>query len=305
MGITVFLIDIIHGFLWGIILGTASIGLSLLWGVMRVVNIAQGETLLLGAYLIIMLYTVFGLSPYIGLLMALIFGLAAGVTIYWILLHKLIGKVEVMTLKTEMSTLLIMFALSIILSNSYYYFIGSEPKGLGLWHFTSASNVIVGSVSIRTNSVLATIISVIIVVALYLLLTKTKLGKSIKAVMQDAQAASLVGINPVKIKMLTTSIAIGITTLSGFLVILYETAVTPMSALIYTPMAFVVVVLGGLGSIIGAFIGGIIIGTVYGFSKAVIASVYNPLASAPLALSVAFIMLIFVLLFKPEGLFRR
>jgi branched-subunit amino acid ABC-type transport system permease component len=300
---SILILNLVHGFLWGTILGATAIGLSLLWGVMKVVNVAHGETLLLGSYLIIMLYTALGLSPYIGLVAALALGLVVGLGIYWALLHKIIGKVEIVTLKVEMSTLLIMFALSVILSNSYYHFIGSEPKGLGLWHFTSVSSIRLGPVPIRTNSILAVILAFVIVISLHLLLKKTMLGKSINAVMQDAQAAALVGIDPVKVKMLTASLAIGVTTLSGFLVIMHETAITPGSALIYTPMAFVVVVLGGLGNIIGAFIGGIIIGTVYGFSKAVIAAYYTPLASAPLSLAISFTVLIIVLLLKPEGLF--
>ncbi len=304
MEFSIVIIILVHGLLWGVILGAASTGLTLLWGVMKVVNVAHGEIILLGSYLVIILYSL-GLSPYIGLFSSLVTGLIIGLAIYWVLLHKLVGKIEVMTLKTEMSTLLIMFALSIAVSNSYYYFIGSEPKGLGLWHFGPTSNVKASSVVVRTNSILAAFLALILVAVLHLILTKTTLGRAIRAVMQDAQAASLVGINPVKIKMLTTVIAISVTMFSGFLVVLYETAITPMTALIYTPMAFVIVVLGGLGSVVGSLIGGIIIGLVYGLSKAVIASVFNPLASAPLALSAAFILLILVLLFKPEGLFGR
>ncbi len=305
MGLSTVVISVVHGVLWGIILGAASTGLTLLWGVMKVVNVAHGEILLIGSYLIVILYAFLGLSPYIGLLASLALGLITGLAIYWGMLHKLVGKVEKVTLKIEMSTLLIMFALSVALSNSYYHFIGSEPKGLGLWHFGLKSSIDIGSVVVRTNSILAAIVAVIIVAALHLLLTRTTLGKSIRAVMQDAQAASLVGINPVRIKMLTTMIAIGVTTLSGFLIVLHETAIIPGTALIYTPLAFVIVVLGGLGNVLGSFIGGIIIGLIYGLSKAIIALTFNPLASAPLALSTAFIVLILVLLFKPEGLFGR
>jgi len=305
MGLATFVISIVHGLLWGVVLGAVSAGLTLIWGVMKVVNVAHGEVALLGSYLIVGLYCALGLSPYIALIIALASGLAVGIAMYWGMLHKLVGKVEVMTLRVEMSTLLIMFAFSVAITNSYYYFIGSEPKGLGLWHFGPKSNINIGYLVIRTNSILACILAVALVAVLHLLLAKTTLGKAIRAVMQDAQAASLVGINPVKIKMQTTMISIAVTMLSGFLILLHETSIIPGTAALYTPLSFVIVVLGGLGNIMGSFVGGLIIGLVYGLSKAVIASVFNPLASAPLALSIAFIILVLTLLFKPEGLFGR
>ncbi len=304
MSLTSLVINTVHGLLWGVVLGAISAGLTLIWGVMKVVNVAHGEVALLGSYMMIGLYSILKLSPYIALIVVLASGLAVGAAIYWGMLHKLVGKIEVMTLRVEMATLLIMFAFSVAVANSYYYFIGSEPKGLGLWHFGPKSSLRAGYLTVRTNSILACILAVCLVAALHILLSRTKLGRAIRAVMQDAQAASLVGINPVKIKMQTTMISIAVTMLSGFLILLHETSIIPGTAALYTPLSFVIVVLGGLGSIMGSFIGGLIIGLAYGVFKTVIA-VFNPLASAPLALSTVFIILVVALLFKPEGLFGR
>lgn len=305
MDIIILLINAINGLIWGIILGAAAMGLTLLWGVMKVVNIAHGESLLLGVYLTIILYVSFGLSPIISLFLALGIGILAGTAIYWALLHKLIGKVEIITLRTEMSTLLIMFALSVAMYNYYYFTMGGEPRGIGTWTIGESSYINIGIMNIRTNNLLAAIICISSVIAIHLFLTKTMIGKSIRAVMQDAQAASLVGINPVMIKFLTCVISIGITAFAGVSVLLYESAITPDIAYKYAPVGFVTVVLGGLGSILGSLTGGIILGLIYGISKFVFSTIYSPTVSDPLALSIVFIVMILVLLFKPEGLFGR
>ena len=299
------IINIVTGVIWGLIIGSSSIGLTELWGVMKVVNIAQGETLLIGAYTVIWLYTAFSLSPLLGIWISLIIGVLVGAAVYFILLHKLIGKVEILTLKTEMSTLLIMFALSIVLSNSYYYWIGSEPRGLGTWTLGTISYVEIGNLTLRTNEIFAGVFAVILVVLVHLFLTKTIIGKSIRAVMQDAQAASLVGVDPMKIKLLTSILGIGLTVFTGFLILLHEASITPEVAVKYAPIAFAVVVLGGLGSVMGTLVGGIVIGFVYGLTKVIISHVYPAVLSDPFALSTAFIILVLTLLFKPEGLFGR
>ncbi len=302
MDISLAVVSSIYGLLWGAVLGFASVGLTLLWGVMKVVNLAQGEIILMGSYIAIILFAL-GINPFVGGSLALITGLAVGFLIYWSLLHKLVGKVEKITLKIEMSTLLAMFALSIALSNYYYYTFGNEPRGLGLWSI-GLSYIRIGAMTVRTNVLLADVLSILSVVVVYLFLERTILGKSIRAVMQDAQAASLVGIDPVKIKLLTAMLGIGLTAFSGFMVILYESAVTPDVAYKYAPLSFVIVVLGGLGSVVGALVAGLIIGLVYGVSKSVVAF-YNQNMSDPVALAVVFTILIVILLVKPEGLFGR
>ncbi len=303
MELSILTINIVNGFLWGIILGFSAVGLTLLWGVMKVVNLAQGEVILLGSYITIIFFTSYGISPLIGGIAALLLGMVAGVLVYWGLLHKLVGRAEKITLKIEMSTLLAMFALSIALFNTYDVIFGSEPRGLGLWGL-GPSYVRFWGTTIRTNILLADLISIVSLVVVYYFLDRTILGKSIRAVMQDARAASLVGIDPVRIKLLTSIIGIGLTVFSGFMVLLFESSITPEAAYKYAPLGFVVVVLGGLGSVIGSLVGGIIIGLVYGGAKVVI-SLFNPEISDPIALSTAFIVLILILLFKPEGIFGR
>jgi len=303
--ISILIINVITGIIWGLIIGSSSMGLTEIWGVMKVVNIAHGEMLLLGAYTVILLYISFSMSPLLGIWISLLIGILAGAAVYFALLHKLIGRIEILTLKTEMSTLLVMFALSIILSNSYYYWIGAEPRGLGTWTLGAVSYVEIGNLTLRINEIFAGVFAVVLVVFVHLFLTKTMIGKSIRAVMQDAQAASLVGINPVKIKLLTSILGIGLTVFTGFLILLHEASITPEVAAKYAPVAFAVVVLGGLGNVIGALVGGIIIGLVYGLTKVIISYVNPAIISDPFALSTAFIILVLTLLFKPEGLFGR
>lgn len=304
MDISGLLINIVNGLLWGVILGAAATGLTLIWGVMKVVNIAHGETLLLGGYIVFIIYAAFQLSPYIGFITALLMGLFLGVLTYLLLLHKLIGHVEVVTLKIEMSTLLVTFALSIILYNLYYYFFGGEPRGLGTWNIdVSTPYVSLGFMNIRVNSILAVVLSIIVVLSLHLFLTRTMIGKGILAVMQDSLAASLVGIDPIKIKFLTTVLAFGVTAFSGVMILLHETAIVPDMAYKYAPIGFVTVVVGGLGSILGSFLGGLLIGFVYGLSRYIFSNILNMRYPDPLALAVVFVILIISLLFRPQGLF--
>lgn len=302
---TELLINMTNGLLWGMVLGAVSVGLTLIWGVMKVVNLAHGESILLGSYIISVLLLFMGIDPIIGMFIALGSGLLLGFAIYWLNLHKIIGHVDVINLRIEMSTLLEMFAVSIILYNLYSFFTRSEPFGIGIWHLGPTSYVYIGYMSVQVNHLTAAFLSFIAIYIIYQFISKTSTGKAIRAVMQDSQAASLVGIDPVKIKMLTTVISIGFTAFSGFLVILYESAVVPSIAYKYAPLAFTIVVLGGLGSIIGTFIAGIIIGFVYGISKVIFSVLVGKNASDPLALTTAFIILVLTLLLKPEGLFGR
>ena len=244
-------------------------------------------------------------SPLLGIWVSLVLGAVIGAAIYFALLHKLIGKVEIITLKTEMSTLLVMFALSIILSNAYYYWLGAEPRGLGTWSIGAKSYIEFGDITLRTNEIFAGVFAIVLAIAVHLFLTKTMVGKSIRAVMQDAQAAALSGIDPVKIKLLTAILGIGLTVFTGFLILLHEASITPDTAVKYSPIAFAVVVLGGLGSVVGTLIAGVIIGLVYGLTKVVISHVNPAIISDPFALSTAFIILVLTLLLKPEGLFGR
>ena len=303
--LTELLINATTGLLWGSVLGAASVGLTLIWGVMKVVNIAHGESILLGSYIVSVLLLFMGIDPLVGLGVAVASGLLLGFAIYWMNLHKIIGHVDVINLRIEMSTLLEMFAVSIILYNLYSFFTRSEPFGIGIWHLGPSSYIHIGYMSVQVNHLTAAFFSLVATLILYQFISRTSTGKAIRAVMQDSQAAALVGIDPVRIKMLTTVISIGFTAYSGFLVILYESAVVPSIAYKYAPLAFTIVVLGGLGSIIGTYIAGIIIGLSYGISKVVFGILVSKNASDPLALSTAFVILVLTLLLKPEGLFAR
>ena len=303
MDVTGLLINIINGLLWGVILGAAATGLTLIWGVMKVVNIAHGETLLLGGYTVFVIFAAFQLSPILGFIVSLMVGIVLGAFTYLILLHKLIGHVEVITLKVEMSTLLVTFALSIILYNLFYFFFGGEPRGLGTWNIGVSSYISLGFMNIRVNSLLAVFLSILVVISLHLFLTRTLIGKGILAVMQDSLAASLVGINPIKVKFLTTILAFGVTAFSGVMILLHETAIVPDMAYKYAPIGFVTVVIGGLGSVLGSFLGGILIGLIYGLSRYIFSNVLNMRYPDPMALAIVFVILILALLFKPQGLF--
>ncbi len=296
-----------YGFIEGIILGAVAAGLTLIWGIMKVVNLAHGYLAVVGAYIVAILslhgFGVAALSA--SPIILFIIGLGLGAVFYYATLHLTVGKAETMTLKVEMSSLLSTFGFGLIIYGAI--FLGSG-KGLfplyasvNGWTVTVGGKTYfsVGGIAIQYKWLIPLAYALVMIVLSELFLRKTLWGIRMRAVAQDSRAVALTGSNPISVKLLTTIISVALATMSGAVYALYISAgINPALEGVLAPLSFVIVVLGGLGSIIGTLVGGIIIGLTKGI-------VYALTGSQTVSLSVAFIILIIVLLLRPKGLFGR
>jgi len=294
----------IEGLLYGSLLGAISVGLTLIWGVMRVVNLAHGHLIVLAAMFtanFYVLYKVALLNPMGAIITMGIFGVAMGALLYYASVHPIIGHVDVITLKHEMATLMATFGFGLTLFGLHYALTAwtswySTMPGIS-WSIGHPPYVMIGSsITIEKTKILVGAVSFVIALVLFVLLRLTNLGLMIQAAAQDSRALALVGIDPVRIKLLTSIISVAFAMSTGPLYLAWANSVEPLDESIIAPLAFVIVVAGGLGSVMGSYVAGLILGLVY---ELVVAATQE----VPIALVATFFILLLILALKPTGLF--
>jgi len=281
----VFLHTLVNGLLQGSIYGLVALGLTLIWGVMRVINLAHGEFIILGAYTAFWMFTLYSLQPLISLLIGIPLGFLIGIVIY-------VGLVKRVVNGPELSSLLVFFGLSMILQNLMLTYWTADVRGLPILY----ASINIGSITIVGDRLIASVIAIILSTFLLILLKYTYFGRSIRAVVQDTDAAMLMGVNVNYIYAMSMSIGIILTFLGGILIAL-TTPFTPYQGGIYTLYSFLIVVLGGLGNPLGSLFGGLLIGIIESYTATYWSSGISP--------AVAFLLLLLVLIIKPEGIFSR
>jgi branched-chain amino acid transport system permease protein len=281
----VFLQTLVNGLLQGSIYGLVALGLTLIWGVMRVINLAHGEFIILGAYTAFWMFTLYSLQPLISLLIGIPLGFLIGIVIY-------VGLVKRVVNGPELSSLLVFFGLSMILQNLMLTYWTADVRGLPILY----ASINIGSITIVGDRLIASVIAIILSTFLLILLKYTYFGRSIRAVVQDTDAAMLMGVNVNYIYAMSMSIGIILTFLGGILIAL-TTPFTPYQGGIYTLYSFLIVVLGGLGNPLGSLFGGLLIGIIESYTATYWSSGISP--------AVAFLLLLLVLIIKPEGIFSR
>ncbi len=306
---------VISGFLYGSIIGTVAVGLSLIWGVMKVVNLAHGHLVVLGGMLAAFLFVISGMNPILIFLLFIGLGAVLGGVLYYSAIHGIIGKVDIITLKEEMDTLMTTFGFGITVFGLHYVIANYVPSYSTQpsisWKAVIAGRDVIylkslgtayASFTVSITQIIAAIIAFLLAIFTWLLLNKTTLGLTIRAVAQDARALALAGVNPVRIKLLTAIISTAIAVSSGVLYLVYVGSLTPTTESIVAPLSFVIVVLGGLGSIMGTYIGGVILGLIYQIIIYASQAFFGQ-PQQSLALATAFAILLIMLLIKPQGLF--
>lgn len=281
-----FLLNIIlSGILLGGLYALIAFGLSLVFGVMGIINIAHGELLIMGSYIAYWLFRILGIHPFLGLIVA-----AVSVGLIGLLMQRFL--IQPVFEKNPFNTLILCFGLSIILQNVMLYAWGGWYRTLLLPEFSSS--IWIGGVSINMGWLLIFIFSLLIMFIVYLWLRKTTLGTAIRAAAQDRDAASLMGINVRLIYMLTFFIGAALAAVCGsFYVCIYD--VHPWAG--PTVKAFIITVIGGAGSFSGALLGGVILGLTESLSTLIIPAAYKDV--------IGLLMFIIVLLIRPQGLFGR
>jgi len=280
----------IAGLLMGGLYALIAMGLSLQYGVARVLNIGHGEFIMLGALSTWTLHTVYGMNP----ILSLVVGAPAGFILGY-LLHRTLYKHLMVTSASpgifEGNSMLASFGLLFIIQNLAYLIWGTRYKAYSYL----AIPVNLGGALFPANSLVTLGFALLIGIVFYIFLVKTRMGKAIRAAAQDASTAGLMGVNINSVLAVCFGLGVAMAACAGMLISM-NYSVFPSMGMEYTVIAIIVVVLGGLGSIPGSFIGGIILGVIGS-----IVTYYDP----GLALVAYYVIFILLLLLKPTGLMGK
>jgi len=274
--------SVIDGLLIGFVYGIAAMGLSLIWGVMRVINLAHGATMALGMFCIYYLFTDVGVNPYLGLLLVVVLALIFGFIIYMASLHRVIQA-------GYLYTLLATFAVNMIVIGIGTMVFSTSPRNVDF----SLGSIDLGPIILQGTRLLAAGASVVITAALYLFLYFTRPGKAIRAVSDNRAAAELMGIPSSQILALSFGLGTMLAAVAGGLTSTFF-PFTILSGSTYQLKSFVICVLGGLGHPLGALFGGLILGGLEG-----IVPIFMPVSWVPV---VEFGLFVLVLVVRPTGL---
>lgn len=279
---------ITNGILIGSIYGLIAIGLTIIFGVMRVINLIHGDLIMLGMYLAYWMVILVGGGEVLPLLIALPVFFVIGSIIFKSLVSP-VAKVG-----GEMGTLLITAGLSLVITNFIQLIWKADYRSIPA-HFVSTFYSIAG-VSASHSLLFAFFTTTVLVVAVSIFLMFTETGRAIRATAQDRDAAMLMGVHIEKMMLIAFGIGVSLAGAAGVLLtpIFY---VYPYVGFVYIVKAFVVVVLGGMGSIVGAALGGILLGVTEQLGTLFIAAGYKD--------AFGLILFVLVLLFRPSGLFGR
>jgi branched-chain amino acid transport system permease protein len=278
---------IVMGILLGGLYAVIALGLSLVFGVVKEINIAHGDLVILGSYIAYVAMTILGIDPILSLIigMPLLFGLGFAIQKY------LLNRAFRISID---ATLIIAFGISIILQNTYQLI--WTPMSRGLTTPYALESFSAGPIHFPLTYLLDFIAAIVVMLSLREFLRRTYLGRAIRAAAQDRKAAHLMGINTDQVYAFTFGIAMALAAIAGvFLGLTFP--FTPVSGMPFLIIALGVVVLGGLGSIVGTFVGGIAFGlaqTLGGYFFGIAAQML-----------VAYTMVLVVLAVIPRGIFGR
>ncbi|KWW96743.1 branched-chain amino acid ABC transporter permease [Hydrogenibacillus schlegelii] len=277
----------VSGILLGGIYALIAVGLTLIFGVMRIVNFTHGDLVMLGMYLTYLLYKGFGLDPYISLFIVPLALFFIGVLIQKLVVQRVVGRPhEVQIFATV--------GLSMMLSNAVLAYFKGDYRSVQTTY--STDTIQIGPVFLGVPQIVAFGISAVITLVLFLFLKFTYTGKAIRATTQNRISATLMGIDVRRVYTMTFAIGSALAGIAAVLLMpLYPTY--PSIGEAYLLIAFVVVVLGGLGSIPGALVGALIIGVVETVSAYYLGSGWKQAAY--------FVIFILVLIMRPQGLFGQ
>ena len=273
---------IISGLLAGSLYAMVALGLGLIFGVMRVLNIAHGPLLMLGAYVTFWLFSTVGLNPYLSLLVSMPLLYLLGMLLQRFLVRRVVDA-------PELSSLLLTFGVSIALVNVAQLAFTSDLRAV---EYLTGSFVL-GPFAFSKSRVIACAIAIAITVSAFLFLQKTRLGKAIRAVSQSREVAQVCGINVGRVHMIAFGLASALAAAGGSLVAVMV-AIQPEMGQVYTFKSFLVIVLGGAGNYPGALLGGLLLGLIEQVSSLFLTTQVNE--------AVAYILLVLVLLVRPTGL---
>jgi len=276
---------LIRGLMLGSVYALVGMGLTLVWGVVGIVNIAHGEFVMLGAYFAFWSFSLIHLNPLLSVVLSIPLFFFLGMTI-----HKRIT--ERLMKAPELSALILTFGMSIFIWNLAQFFWTNTYRSVP---YLTGSFPFFGLVFSKSKTV-SFGLAIAITLALFTFLKYSRLGKGIRATSQNSEVALVCGINTLKMRAITFGMGIGLAGAAGVIVSL-QWVIFPQMGSSYISKAFAIVVLGGLGNIQGALVGGLIIG--------VLESLVTQYMSAKMAQIIPSITILLILLLRPTGLFKR
>jgi len=279
------LASMVDGLLVGSVYGLAAMGLSLIWGVMDVINLTHGSMIALGMFGMYVLFAALPINAYFLLIPAIAGGFFLGIVVYWISVHWVVDRAQLMSLLSTFAVNMMVIGIGTAIWSTSPYNVNFSLPG-----------ITVGAYTFTGNHIAAAISAAVIALALELFLYRTRPGKAIRAVADNREAAELMGISSTAVLAIAFGIGIALAVASGALVsTLFP--FTILSGSVYQLKSFVVTVLAGLGKPFGALIAGILLGLLEGAVTPFIAVSWIPL--------IEFGLFVLVLIAFPRGIFAR
>ena len=277
------LASIIDGVLVGLVYGLSAMGLTLIWGVMDVINLTHGAMIVAGMFAAFLGgafgVTLFALPP------VLIGGFFVGVLLYWVAVHRMVGRPPLMSLLSTFSVNLVLIG------------VGTAVWGTALFNVdVSVPGITIGRYTFPGAHILAAVLAALIAGSLYLFLHYTRLGKAVRAVANNREAAELVGIPTTRVLAASVGFGVALAGVSGMLIATLF-PFTVLSGDGYQLKGFVVTVLGGFGNPVGALLGGVALGLLEG--------AVTPFVPVSWTLVIEFVLFVLVLIAFPGGIFAK
>lgn len=277
----------LNGLVLGCLYACIAVGFSLVWGVLNVINLMHGSTIILGSYLAWTAYNQFGIDPWFVLFIAAPSFFCFGYLIQRGLINRVIAAPVLVTLTLT-------FGLDLMLNNSMLNIFSADYRKLildpplGVWQWAG--------LVLSVDRVLAMMLALILTLALYVVLRRSRVGRAIIAVRLDRQAAQLMGVNVNSVYAVAFGFGAALAGCAGVLLAMIF-PVSPLASTAYLSKAFVVCVLGGLGSVPGAIVGGLFLGLAESFGSLAFGSEHG--------VTLSFVLLIVFLIVRPTGLLGK
>lgn len=281
--------QIIQQLIYGLVMGSMyvlmAVGFSLIWGIMDMLNFAHGEFYMLGAYFVYYFFVFLGINPFLSILLMMVILFFIGIVLFKFTVFPLRNRPEWL-----IHAIIITLGLSICLQNLAQILFGAKYKGIPRYFDATLR---FHGVSIGVDRILIFIVGLALIIGLWIIINRTRVGLSMQAISQDREAALLMGINIDRIYFVTFGISAALAgAAGGLLAPIY--CIYPTVGVMPGLMAFAIVILGGLGSVKGAIYAGFIIGVIESISILFLSSAWKDV--------VIFSLMILVLVFKPKGL---
>jgi len=281
--------QLVNGISLGSIYALIALGYTMVYGIVKLINFAHGDVFMIGAFVGFLSITAFHLNFFLALILAMVICALLGVIIERIAYKPLRNA-------TRIAALITAIGVSLLIEYGTIYIRGAQPEAYPD-NVLPARNLHLFGVEVSTQSLFILLISIVLMVILQFIVHKTKTGKAMRAVSEDMDAARLMGINVDNTISATFAIGSALAGAAGVIFGVYYTKIDPLMGIIPGLKAFVAAVLGGIGNIPGAMVGGLLLGVIESLVSAAGYSLWRD--------AVAFVVLILILIFLPTGLFGK